>query len=231
MEALQPINDDKDCSDTFSGSKNLIVPEIIQPQTTPLILVNPEQLPREIEFLRRHRNKTRLCDPKGVYEFRHIQQTWLQSLIQLMTLLISMACIVGLYYLYYLESKQIMVGVGEVSELTWIDAFEVVMIIGIIFMAIKNIAKQSQLHPQKRYCLAMFANCFNRMWLNTFCLHLSVLVLILSISAIQDPTLQSVNIEMFEEGSAADLANAVYSLVLITICFRAFRFCGKELTA
>ena len=231
MEASQPVSDDEYSSETqttISASKDQVEPKSTsEPQNT----TKSEFIPREIEFLNRHRGKLRLCDPKGVYEFRHIQQTWLQSLLQLVTMLISLTCMAGLYYLAYQGSKEIMLGVGEVSNLTWIDAFEVIMIVGIIFMAIKRLGERAKLHPQKRYRLTMLANAFNRMWLNNFRLMLIVFLLFIVANLIKDPTLQSINLELFEEGAIADLANAICSLIVIFICFRAFRFCGKELTA
>ena len=231
MEASQPVSDDEYSSETpttTSASKDQVEPEVIsQPQST----IEPEFIPREIEFLNRHRRKIRLYDPKGVYEFRHIQQTWFQSLLQVVTMLISLACIFGLYYWGYQSSKEIIVGVGEVSNLTWVNVFEVVMTVGIIFIAIKKLGKQAKQHPQKRYRVAMIANAFNRMLFNNLRLMLIVFIPLTIVAMIADPTLESINFERFEEGATADLLGAVYTLFIVFICFRAFRFCGKELTA
>lgn len=231
MEASQLVSDDEYSSETqttTSTSKDQVEPEVIsQPQST----IKSEFIPREIDFLNRHRRKIRLCDPKGVYEFRHIQQTWFQSLLQVVTMLISLACMVGIYYWGYQESKEMMVGVGEVSNLTWINVIEVVMTVGIIFIAIRKLGKQAKQHPQKRYRIAMIANAFNRMLFNNLRLMLIVFVPLIIVVMTVDPALQSINFERFEEGVAADLIDAMYSLVSIFICFRSFRFCGKELTA
>lgn len=244
MEASKLVSDDEHSSETqtaTSASKDQVesdVPSQQKESSQTDIKINSfnftkrlKFLPREIEFLNRHRNKTRLCDPKGVYEFRHIQQTWAQSLLQLITMLISLVCMLGLSYWAYQESKEVIVGVGEVSSLTWINVFEVVMTVGIIFIAIKKLGKQAKQHPQNRYRLAMMANAFNRMLFNNLRLMLIVFIPLIIITMIVDPTLQSIDLERFEEGAAADLIDAMYSLVSIVICFRAFRFCGKELTA
>jgi len=231
MEASQPVSDDEYSSETptmTSANKDQVEPEITsEPKNT----IKPEFIPSEIEFLNRHRGKLRLCDPKGVYEFRHIQQTWLQSSLQLVTMLVSIACMVSLYYLYYQGSKEIMAGIGEVSNLIWVDAFEMFMIVGIIVMTIKRLGKQAKQHPQKRYRLAMLANSFNRMWFNYFRLLLVVLILLIAANIIKYPEVALINFDYFEEGAVADLANAIFTLIVIFICFRAFRFCGKELTA
>jgi len=234
MEATQDISDDKYSSEeqtTSSVNKDQVQREVISEQKSPAHANKLEQLPREIEFLNRHRNKIRLCDPKGVYEFRHIQQTWFQSLVQLVTMLMSLTCLVGLYYLVFQESKDIVVGVGEVSNLTWIDVLEVVIIAGIVFMGIKGLSKQAKQHPQKRYRIAMLANSFNRMWFNFFRLQLVILILLIAANVIKYPEVAFINFDYFEEGAIADLASAISTLIVILICFRAFRFCGKELTA
>ncbi|WP_017221306.1 hypothetical protein [Moritella dasanensis] len=231
MEASQLVSDDEYSSETqttTSASKDQVEPEVISQLQSP---ITPEFIPREIDFLNRHRQKIRLFDPKGVYEFRHIQQTWLHSLLQVVTMLISLACMVGIYYWGYQSSKEIIVGVGEVSDLTWVNVFEVVMSVGIIFVAIRKLGKQAKQHPQKRYRIAMIANAFNRMLFNNLRLMLIVFVPLIIVAMIVDPTLQSINFERFEEGATADLLGAVYTLFIVFICFRAFRFCGKELAA
>ena len=57
MEASQPVSDDEYSSETqttISASKDQVEPEVIsQPQST----IEPEFIPREIEFLNRHRRK------------------------------------------------------------------------------------------------------------------------------------------------------------------------------
>jgi hypothetical protein len=250
MEYSQTISDDESRSATqtsaSANNETTARPESVEPEsasqqkennnadtkTSNTSFVKTLKIsPREIEFLNRHRNKTRLCDPKGVYEFRHIQQSWFQSFMHVITMVVSLTCIIGKYYYTFQNSNEILVGIGEVSSLTWIDALEVIIIVGIIFMAIKNIRKQAQQHPQKRYRLAMFANAFNRMLLNNLRMFLVVCLLFLAINVLQDSTLSSINFEMSKEGATADLARAICSLVFIIICFRAFRFCGKELTA
>lgn len=229
MEVSKLVIDDEYSSENKMKTTlvtDRVEPEVIPPQS----LTTHEFIPREIEFLHRHRQKTRLLNPKGVYEFRHIQQTWFQSVLQAVTMLISLVCMLGLYYWGYQESKEVMIGVGEVSSLTWINVIEAIMTVGIIIFAIKKLGKHAKQHQQRRYQLAMLSNAFNRMLLNNIRL-IIIMFVPLMIAFIVDPSLQSVNDEMLDEGAFADLVAAIYSLICISICFRAFRFCGKELTA
>ncbi|SQD76693.1 hypothetical protein [Moritella yayanosii] len=232
METSQFVSEDEYSSETqttTSASKNQVEPEITSEQKNPPVTKKLEQLPRESEFLNRHRKKTRLCDPKGVYEFRHIEPRWYQSFLQLITMLMSLSSMVGLYYVGYQESKESLVGIGEVSTLTWIDAIQVISIIAIIFMAIKNLGKQLKVHPQKSYRLAILANSFNLMWLNNFRLLLALALLFFAMIGMQEQSYESFDLEFLVEGAAADLFDAILSFFIVIICLRSFRFCGKEL--
>lgn len=195
-------------------------------QNTP----QPDKLnSRESKFLEKQRHKTRVFDPKGVYEFRHIKLTLFQSLLQLITMLISVSCMVGMYYLVYLNSKVEITGVGEISDITWVYVFEVLAIIVIIYMAIKDLLKRHQRNPKKGYLLAMTANSFNRMFFNNIIFFLVIFLAFAISVAIQDPTFQTLDVESMGEGAMADFFDAICSLFFIIICFVSFRFCRKEL--
>ncbi|WP_293136315.1 hypothetical protein, partial [Moritella sp.] len=190
-----------------------------------------EFIPREIEFLNRHRGKLRLCDPKGVYEFRHIKPTLFQSFLQLITMLISSASLFYYYYLIYTTPKILISGVGEVSSLTWVDALAFTAIAVIIISALRNLGIQFKQRKLQLYRLAMFSNSLNRMILNNVRIIIFILILIgmAMFVGIQDPTYETIDLEFLNEGVIADIFAALYSLLTVIITFRAFRFCRKEL--
>ncbi|CED59511.1 membrane protein [Moritella viscosa] len=227
METLQPVNDDGNSlktSTTTSESKDKIEPEIT---SEPQNITKPEFIPREIEFLNWHRGKLRLCDPKGVYKFRHIKPTLFQSFLQLITMLISSASLFYCYYLTYTEPKFLIAGVGEVSSLTWVDVLAFIAIAVIIVTALKNLGIQLKQHYLKSYLLAMFSNSLNRVILNN--VRIFILIGVGIVVGIQDPTYETIDLEFLNEGVIADIFSALYSLLTVIITFRAFRFCRKEL--
>jgi hypothetical protein len=185
---------------------------------------------REVEFIEGQRNKLRLFDPKGVYFYRHITISYLQSFFHIISLLVSCYLI----YLVYLEgsalSREFVKGIGWVSNVTLMATMADIVILVVLFIQLRGLFKHQGLAAVRRYKLAMLSNSINSVVIN----HLKLLVLFLILIMLYFFSLGSLvqadsALEKLSNGVISDVLEILLLIISIFIIVRAFRFCNRGL--
>lgn len=185
---------------------------------------------REVEFIEGQRKKLRLFDPKGVYFYRHVTISYFQSVIHIISLLVS--CF--LIYLLLLEdssaSKEFVKGIGWVSNVTLIEKMRDITILVMLFIQLRGLYKLKGSTGLKRYKLSMLSNAVNSIVFNL----LKLIILFLILMAIYVSSLGSLVqadaiFQQLSNSVAADVFSASFYIITIVIVGRAFRFCKRGL--
>ena len=189
-------------------------------------------LERELQFMDKQRNKIRLCDPRGVYFYRHVPCGWFASLLNILTLLISSTLIFLLLVAVFFIPGALVVdvnGVGSVNDATIINVLELFFIVLIVATAFYSLRRQTRDFSVKRYGLAMLANAFNRVLFSYLkvTIYFGALLMAIIIMKDNDTTLVLDNLS---NGIIGDIFEAVASVVSVIIFYRAFSSCHKELS-
>ncbi|ATC99575.1 hypothetical protein [Pseudoalteromonas spongiae] len=182
----------------------------------------------ELEYIKKKRKQLRLFDPAGVYDFRHVEISYLHSFWHVLSICCSLIIFYGLSILNISETKVVITGLGEVSDLSVLD------IIGLTFVTVYPLIKLKQVLSSKvsefnkRYQLALFANAFNLINLNYLKLlilffAIDLAVLIIDYSEIRVDSA----IEKLYDGVLYDTFLIIHWFILSIVFIRAFKYCGK----
>ncbi|WP_022944913.1 hypothetical protein [Pseudoalteromonas ruthenica] len=182
----------------------------------------------ELEYLKKKRNKLRLFDPAGVYDFRHVEISYTHSLCHVLSLCCSLFIFYGSAILTALLAKTEILGLGEVSDLPFLDKIGLTFVILYPLIKISQILTTKVSEFNKRYQLAMCANAFNLLNLNgikfvTLLLAIELIILVAGYGEL------SVNLALAElsNGFMADTLSALTWVISVIIAVKAFKYCGK----
>jgi len=187
-----------------------------------------ELVPNEIELISSKRHKLRLFDPKGIYTFRHIEVSYYQSFLHVLSMCVSLFLIVSFYRLIITDSHQFVSGIGDVNDLNVLDKLSLWFIALYSFIKVKKaiFIKVAKFHI--RYRLALCANAFNLIILN----HLKLLIVLLALNLFMiqgyHPE-KSVNValDLIENGVMTDTISIFIWFLSIMIVINALKYCGK----
>ncbi|MFT4927660.1 MAG: hypothetical protein ACI8WB_003773 [Phenylobacterium sp.] len=184
---------------------------------------------RELDLIEIQRDKTRLFDPAGVYQFRHIALGLSQLFLHLVSLIISSVCIVAIFFIAPFSSlnEVEVIGVGMVPDISLIDYLSMLLVTIIAIRGCLALFKQTGGTGIKRYRLSMLANSMNFAvsGLIKLLVYLLVALCLFLISFGGDV---EVSLLKFSNGVNSDVAYAIISLIEVFIVYHAFRFCRKE---
>ena len=185
----------------------------------------------ELKHIVKLRRKIRIIDPASIYKFRHIELSVWSSIIQLVTLLISITLFFALYYYSLPLSFVNLEGVGTISELTIIDKLSNYLPLFIIILASVFLIKNSKVTPISRYRLAMLSNSMNLAIFNNIKLLILPAFIFLGcgITLEHYDAYSDSNIEAIFNGATFDIINSIISFISVLIFCLSFRFCFKEL--
>jgi len=193
-------------------------------------IFDPSVTGRELQLMEKVRRKIRLCDPRGVYFYRHIPCGWFASLLHFFTLIISVVLLSSLLVASYVATAQVaVIGVGSVTNITVIDVLELFFVGLIIVTALYSLKGKTRHYSVKRYGLAMLANAFNRV-LFSYCklaIYFGALVMVAILINEKDAPFV---LGRLMNGVTADVLSVVSSLLNIIIFYRAFSSCHEELS-
>ncbi|NRA59809.1 MAG: hypothetical protein HRU25_02650 [Psychrobium sp.] len=192
-------------------------------------------LAREWQLMEKQRHKIRLCDPRGVYFYRHIPCGWFASLLHFVTLLISSLLIAAAFLFWLFLPKVVevdVIGVGSVANVTIIDALELFFTALIVTIGIHRLVRQTRKFSVKRYGMAMLANACNRVIVSylKLTIYVSALLMVGVFSVLENEQDASFLFERLSNGVVGDVVSVMGSVASIIIFYRAFSSCHKELS-
>jgi len=187
-----------------------------------------EFAPSEIELISSKRHKLRLFDPKGIYTFRHIEVSYYQSFLHVLSMCISLFLIVSFYRAIITGSHQFVSGMGDVNSLNTLDMLFIGFIALYGFIKVKRaiFIRVAKFHI--RYKLALLANAFNLIILN----HVKLLIILLAFSLLMilgnyPEKLFKMNFDLIESGVMSDTQFILMCFFSNMIVIQALKYCGK----
>lgn len=183
----------------------------------------------ESEFILRAREKLRLFDPEGVYQFRETKIHTYHFFFHVISILLSVM-LIGFYFLLMLATSiEKLDGVGSIMDITPIDNIFILSLVTLLYVKLKKLASVKVTNYDVRYKLALAANAFNRITLNLFKFTIYFFALAIFIISIDHPT-ESINaaFKRLENGVTADSLTFFSWIVTLLIFIKAFKRFGKE---
>jgi hypothetical protein len=227
QSVLLPADDNKDLDNVFKDDSVPVNTSNIQSKEDELAA---SALKREVKKMEKQRYKIRLCDPQGIYFYRHVPYGWLSRLLHVLSLLTSVALLSFLnVWGYILSAKVDIVGVGTVSDITITNVFECFLIILVLAIALKKLRLQRLNVSIKGYGIAMLANAFNRVILN-YCKVVIYICAVLLVVIVFNKNDASFVFDTLANGILADAFNVILAGVNVFIFYRAFLYCYKDLS-
>ena len=182
----------------------------------------------EENLINKKRHKLRIFDPEGIYTFRHIEIGYFQSFLHAISALISLFLIIGFYYLVIADTKQVVTGIGDVSDINVLDKLAMSFIAIYGLLKIKKTLTIKVTKFDIRYRVALCANSLNRIIFNYLKLTFICSTIILTIMQVDYPDKTvSAALRIFENGVLADTLSIITWLISIIIVVKAFKYCGK----
>lgn len=182
----------------------------------------------DLNFLCHQRNRFRLFDPKGVYTFRNVEISYLQTFFHIFSLLISLLLFIGFYYLPFIFINEPISSLGNISTLTVLDKLFLAFIAVYIIFKLKQGLTCKVAEFDYRYKIALCANSFNLTVLNSIKLSIFFMALDLMILTIEPPqVLTEVALENLQNGVRYDIFSAIAWIFTVLIVVNAFKYLGK----
>lgn len=184
--------------------------------------------PREVLFINKARESLKLCNPEMLYKFRHAPITLTAHLVHCFVFILSLCFI--LMPVFFWDSKQKIVGLGYVSDVTPLTYICDFIVFAIIAFSLRKLSLNLKVHFLPRYWVAMAANSGCKM----IVLSVKSMILILAILGIVwtsnslTPDLNGTSSRNL--GKSEDIATTVFAIWYITITWVSFRHCHKELS-
>ena len=199
-------------------------PENSEQPSTPLNLTDSES-----QFILRAREKLRLFDPEGVYQFRETKIRTYQFFFHVVSLLLSVMFI-GFYFLLVLATSiEKLDSVGSIMDVTPIDNIFILSLVALLYVKLKKLVSVKVTNYDVRYKLALAANAFNRITLNLVKFTIYFFALAMFTISIDHPN-ESINaaFNRLDNGVMADSFMFISWIVTLLIFIQAFKRFGKE---
>lgn len=182
----------------------------------------------EVKLIHKQRQKLRLFDPEGLYNFRHIEIGYFQSFLHVLSMCISLFLISGFFFSAIIDTQQLVKGVGKISDLNLLDKLCMSFIALYGLLNIKKALTTKVTNFDKRYRIAMCANSLSCIIFNYLKLKIFFMVVTLVIIKLKypDKTVSSA-VYIFENGVVADSLSIITWFIFIVIVVKAFKYCGK----
>jgi hypothetical protein len=184
----------------------------------------------EIELIEKQRHKLRLFDPQGIYNFRHIEISYGQSFVQICSLFVSLLCIAFCTYTVLMMTfpDQIVLGLGHVNDLNVLDKLCLYFLLIFTLLKVKKLIETKAGKYSIRYKIALCANSFNRVLLDTLKLTILIYFIVFIYSSINTPDISMAEfIEFYFYGVVGDTISFIEWFFTIIIVVRALKPIGK----
>lgn len=180
----------------------------------------------ESSFLNKKRKSWKLANSKDLYTFRDQSIGIFSYMLHIAIFFICAFLFV--FYLYLPHDKELIDGVGSYSDITPLERFSRVLLIGLILFNLNSLKVNLKTYPIKRYWFAMASNSLLQTVLLNIYYFLFSILCIAFVGAAQGMDLFSA-FEIFEESTNYEIFLIIDTFVSAGIIWYAFKFCRKGL--